>query len=635
VAPPPPPTVPAAPNLTGATPGDGQVALAWTTPADGGSGITGYEVWRSLTSGTEAFHTLLPVQNTFTDTGLTNGTTYFYVVKAVNSVGLSPPSNERSATPVAPPPPPPPTVPSAPVLTAAVAGDARVDLSWTPPTADGGSAITGYQIWRAEGGDPPVALAPIGVTTAYPDTGLTNGVTYTYQVAAINAVGTGAPSNALAATPVAPAPTVTRTGGAVSMFDSASSATGSMPFALPAGSDRLVALVSMNSIWTRATAVTWKPDPADPSQDQAMRFVGRQLSSGSKGSVEIWELADPNPGATGSAVSHVLSGSARRVMGLHALAGVASVGAPVGIGAYARPIQVTVGSEPGALVLDVLYGQNTTTSYTAGAGQSSWWNTATGGINGLRSAGSSEVGASSVVTSWTAGATTNLALLAVSFNPTPGPPSPPTVVRTGGAVSSFSSASGPSGSMAFSLPGGSNRMVALVSLIGVSARATAVSWTPNPADPSQDQAFTFVARQMSSGSKGAVEIWELANPTPGVAGSAVSHVLSGSTARIFGLHALAGVASVGTPVGVGTYAKPIGVTVSSESGALVLDVLYGLNSTTSYTAGAGQDWWWNYSAHGLRSASSVEAGASSVVMSWTAGATTHMALLAVSFNPTP
>jgi hypothetical protein len=322
-------------------------------------------------------------------------------------------------------------------------------------------------------------------------------------------------------------------------------------------------------------------------------------------------------------------------MGLQALAGVASVGTPVGAAAYARPIEVTVASEPGALVLDVLYGQNTTTSYTAGSGQSSWWNTATGGVNGLRGAGSTEAGSSSVVTTWTAGATTNLALLAVSFNPTPGPPAPPTVTRTGGAVSAFSSAAGATGSMVFSLPSGSNRLVALLSVNGVSARATTVTWKPNPADPSQDQALTFVGRQTSSGSKGAVEIWELADPTPGVAGSAVSHVLSGSPARILGLHALAGVASVGAPVGAGAYTKPIQVTVGSTPGALVLDVLYGLNTTTSYTAGAGQDWWWNFSASGLRGASSVEAGASSVVMSWTAGATTHLALLAVSFNPTP
>jgi len=311
---PPAPTAPAAPTLTTATAGNGSVALTWTTPADGGSQLTGYEVWRSTTTGSEAFHVAVPVQNGYTDsTNVTNGTTYFYQVKAVNAVGPGPLSNELSATPVAPP------------------------------------------------------------------------------------------------------PTVTRTGGAVRTFATASGSAGSMTFTLPPGSDRLVALVSLSSVSVRVTEVTWKPDPANPSQDQALTFVGRQISTGSKGSVEIWELADPTPGVAGSGVSHLLSASANRVMGLQALAGVASIGTPVGAGAYARPIEVAVGSEPGALVLDVLYGLNSTTSYTAGAGQEWWWNLSAG----FRGAGSMETGAPSVVMSWTAGATTHLALLAVSFNPTP------------------------------------------------------------------------------------------------------------------------------------------------------------------------------------------------------------------------
>ena len=63
------------------------MALAWTTPADGGSAITGYEVWRSTTVGGEAFH-VAPVGlgTTYTDTtNVTNGTTYYYQVKAVNA----------------------------------------------------------------------------------------------------------------------------------------------------------------------------------------------------------------------------------------------------------------------------------------------------------------------------------------------------------------------------------------------------------------------------------------------------------------------------------------------------------------------------------------------------------------------
>ena len=81
----------------------------------------------------------------YTDTAVSNGTTYYYQVAAVNAVDTGPGSNERSATPT---PPPPPTAPGAPNLTAASAGNASVALGWTAPASDGGSPITGYEIWR-------------------------------------------------------------------------------------------------------------------------------------------------------------------------------------------------------------------------------------------------------------------------------------------------------------------------------------------------------------------------------------------------------------------------------------------------------------------------------------------------------
>ena len=64
----------------------------------------------------------------YTDTTVSNGTTYYYQVAAVNAVGTGPGSNERSATPA---PPPPPTAPGAPNLTAATAGNASVALTWS------------------------------------------------------------------------------------------------------------------------------------------------------------------------------------------------------------------------------------------------------------------------------------------------------------------------------------------------------------------------------------------------------------------------------------------------------------------------------------------------------------------------
>jgi chitodextrinase len=85
----PPPTVPAAPTGIAATAGDAQVALSWNAV----SGATGYRVHRDNASIASASTT------SYTDTGLTNGTTYSYQVSAVNSVGEGPKSAPVTATP--------------------------------------------------------------------------------------------------------------------------------------------------------------------------------------------------------------------------------------------------------------------------------------------------------------------------------------------------------------------------------------------------------------------------------------------------------------------------------------------------------------------------------------------------------
>ncbi len=93
--------------------------------------------------------------------------------------------------------------PAAPSNVTATKGDKSAVVSWTAPTNNGGSPITGYTITSTPGG---ITKTVDGSTTTGTITGLTNGTSYTFTVAATNATGTSpasAPSNVV--TPSAPA----------------------------------------------------------------------------------------------------------------------------------------------------------------------------------------------------------------------------------------------------------------------------------------------------------------------------------------------------------------------------------------------------------------------------------------------
>jgi hypothetical protein len=95
-----PPAAPSATTLTGSS-GNAQNILNWTAAAANGATVTNYKVYRGTTTGAETLLTTVGNVLTYTDTGLTNGTAYFYKVSAVNSVGEGALSNEISETPAA------------------------------------------------------------------------------------------------------------------------------------------------------------------------------------------------------------------------------------------------------------------------------------------------------------------------------------------------------------------------------------------------------------------------------------------------------------------------------------------------------------------------------------------------------
>src|SRR5207253_751648 len=140
---------------------------------------------------------------TYSDTGLAHTTTYTYRVSTINSVGTGSSSSTTSATTIAGSAAPPTG------LAATALSSSQINLSWTAPADNGGSAITGYKIERStDGGTTWNALmANTGNTaTTYSDTGLAHTTTYTYRVSAINSVGTSSSSGTTSATTTAVAP---------------------------------------------------------------------------------------------------------------------------------------------------------------------------------------------------------------------------------------------------------------------------------------------------------------------------------------------------------------------------------------------------------------------------------------------
>ncbi|MCL4557423.1 MAG: fibronectin type III domain-containing protein [Deltaproteobacteria bacterium] len=175
--------MPASPySVTAASDCSGNVTITWY---DWDSSVTSYNVYYSTTSGTEQTSGLeiSGVTNTGTTiTGLTKGTSYYFVVTAVNSVGESAPSPEVSVIAGTPPPP---------AVVSATAGNAQVTINWSSV-----SCATSYNIYWAtySGVSPQTGIQITSVTSPYLQTGLTNGVAYYYVVTAVDSYGEGAPS---------------------------------------------------------------------------------------------------------------------------------------------------------------------------------------------------------------------------------------------------------------------------------------------------------------------------------------------------------------------------------------------------------------------------------------------------------
>ena len=185
---------PTAPALSAAAGGDGSVTLWWTY----GGGIW-VDKWQYSSDGGSAWSAIAG-SSRLTRSGkvtLANGVRYTFQVRGVNGKGNGAASGSRTAA----------TLPLAPETFSATGGDRQAVLTWSRDTDD--TTVTGWRYsYKSTGGYTGWINVPGGNinTTEYTVTGLSNSVTYTFQLRAVNGTGGGAPTTEVTAYTIPAAP---------------------------------------------------------------------------------------------------------------------------------------------------------------------------------------------------------------------------------------------------------------------------------------------------------------------------------------------------------------------------------------------------------------------------------------------
>jgi hypothetical protein len=174
--------VPDAPTAVTAVKGNTTASVSFTPGSANGYAITGYTVTSSPAGGTDT--NAAGTGTTHSITGLTNGTAYTFTVTATNALGTSSASSASSTVT-------PSTVPGAPTIGTATAGNTSASITFTAPVSTGGATITSYTVNSS-----PSSITGTGSASPITVSGLTNGTAYTFTVVATNLNGDSSASSA-------------------------------------------------------------------------------------------------------------------------------------------------------------------------------------------------------------------------------------------------------------------------------------------------------------------------------------------------------------------------------------------------------------------------------------------------------
>ncbi len=164
--------------------GNGQVDLEWMPPvSDGGYQVTGYEIFRGRSPDMMEYLATINGTESFMDNDVNNGITYWYTVIAVNELGKGVIGSKPSATPV--------TVPSSVREVRISYENGSLYMTWELPEDNGGSPLTGFNIYLGRDKKTADLLSTIN-TTEYSGVMELGPGTYYSHIAAVNKIGEGA-----------------------------------------------------------------------------------------------------------------------------------------------------------------------------------------------------------------------------------------------------------------------------------------------------------------------------------------------------------------------------------------------------------------------------------------------------------